>query len=96
MQAEYSPQVAASAICNLKSQIQDGRLPHGRGSDGADPRNVAVCLGGGVITALPCLLEQTTKHLRSFDDDFTRRVTVHPSRLGDDAGIIGAAMLARV
>lgn len=71
----------ASAICNLKSQISNGTV---------------VGLGGGVITALPCLLEQTTKHLRSFDDDFTRRVHVHQSRLGDDAGVIGAAMLARV
>jgi len=69
----------AAAICNLKSQIPNGAV---------------VCLGGGVITALPCLFEQTAKHLCSFEDDFTRRVVVHPSRLGDDAGVIGAAMLA--
>jgi hypothetical protein len=41
------------------------------------------------------LADQTAIRLRSRDDDFTRRVTVHPSRLGDDAGVIGAAMLAR-
>jgi glucokinase len=70
----------ADAICNLKSQIPNGAV---------------VCLGGGVITALPCLLEETAKHLRSFDDDYTRRVALHQSRLGDDAGVIGAAMLAR-
>jgi glucokinase len=71
----------ASAICNLKSQIPNGAV---------------VCLGGGVITALPCLLEQTAKHLRSLDDDFARRAALCQSRLGDDAGVIGAAMLARV
>jgi len=84
-----------SAISNLKSQIHDCPLPHGRGSEGTDPLRVLVCLGGGVITALPCLLDQTAIRLRSRDDDFTRRITVHPSRLGDDAGVIGAAMLAR-
>lgn len=71
----------AAAICNLKSQIPNGAL---------------VCLGGGVTTALPCLLEQTAGHLRSFEDDFARLIIVHQSRLGDDAGVIGAAMLARV
>jgi glucokinase len=71
----------ASAICNLKSQI---------------PIGAVVCLGGGVITALPCLLEQTAKHLRSFEDNFARLVVVHPARFGDDVGVIGAAMLARV
>ncbi len=71
----------ASAICNLKSQIPNGAV---------------VCLGGGVITALPCMVDQTAIRLRSRHDDFTRRVTVHLSRLGDDAGVIGAAMLARV
>jgi glucokinase len=70
----------ASAIYNLKSQIPNGAV---------------VCLGGGVITALPCLVEQTAIRLRSRDNDLTRRVTVHPPRLGDDAGVIGAAMLAR-
>jgi len=70
----------ASAICNLKSQILNGAV---------------VYLGGGVITALPCLVEQTAIRLRSRDDAFTRCITVHPSRLGDDAGVIGAAMLAR-
>jgi len=70
-----------AALCNLKSQIPNGAV---------------VCLGGGVITALPCLLDQTAKHLRSFNDDFVRRVVVNPAQVGDDAGIIGAAMLARV
>jgi len=84
-----------SGICNLKSQIQDCPLPHGRGSEGTDPLRVLVCLGGGVITALPCLVEQTAIRLRSRDDDLTWRVTVHLPRLGDDAGVIGAAMLAR-
>jgi glucokinase len=69
-----------NAIRNLKSQISN---------------DFVVCLGGGVITALPCLLEKTAKLLRSFDDDFVRCVVVHPSRLGDDAGVIGAARLAR-
>ncbi len=71
----------ASAICNLKSHISN---------------EFVVYLGGGVITALPCLFQQTAKHLRSFDDGFTRRVIVHPSRLGDDAGVIGAGLLARI
>ena len=70
-----------TAIGNLKSQISN---------------DFVVCLGGGAITALPCLLEQTAKRLRSFDPDFTRRVALHQSRLGDDAGVVGAAMLAGV
>ena len=70
-----------AAISNLKSR---------------NSNEFVVCLGGGVITALPCLLEQTAERLRSFDDDFPKRVVIHPSRLGDDAGVIGAANLARV
>ena len=70
--------------------------PHPSPLKGEGAIDYAVCLGGGVITALPCLLEKTAKHLRSFDDEFARSVVVHPPRLSDDAGVIGAAMLARV
>lgn len=69
----------AAAIRNLRSQIPNGEV---------------VCLGGGVITALSCLIEQTAKHLGLSDDDCTRYFAVHSSRLGDDAGVLGAAMLA--
>jgi len=96
MIVDRSAAALVSAICNLKSHIQDCPLPHGRGSDPTISPEIVICLGGGVLTALPCLFEQTAKRLRSFDDDFTRCVAVHPSRLGDDAGVIGAATLARV
>jgi len=69
----------ATAVSNFKSQISN---------------DLVVCLGGGVITALPSLLERIGIRLHLDEDDFTWRAIVHPSRLGDDAGVIGAARLA--
>jgi len=74
----------ASAIGNLKSQISN---------------DAVVCLGGGVVRALPCLVEQTVDRLRSPGEsapDFATDIDMIAAKLGDDAGVIGAAMLARV
>ena len=54
-----------------------------------------ICLGGGVVTGLPCLLEQTMARLQAVrNENGEAPMSVQPARLGDDAGIIGAAMLA--
>lgn len=50
-----------------------------------------VVLGGGVITAIPLLMTQIIAFVESSQ---LRAVRVHPSILGDDAGVIGAAQLA--
>jgi predicted NBD/HSP70 family sugar kinase len=57
-----------------------------------------VAIGGGVIERLPCLLAEITEDFASqrdarFGSTF---VAVGPTRLGDDAGVIGAALLASV
>jgi predicted NBD/HSP70 family sugar kinase len=91
---------ALDASCPLPHELGSDRsggspLASARGSNRQDACDAVVCLGGGVITALPCLFERTAVHFWSGEDDFTRRVTIYPSRLGDDAGVIGAALLAR-
>lgn len=54
-----------------------------------------ICLGGGVATGLPCLLDRTIARLQAVrDEDSEAGVSVVPARLGDDAGLIGAALLA--
>jgi glucokinase len=54
-----------------------------------------ICIGGGVVMRLPGLLEQTVKRFHSSGPE-TREaaVSVEPALLGDDAGLIGAALLA--
>ena len=58
----------------------------------------SVAIGGGVIERLPCLLAEISEAFTSqrggrFGSTF---VAVGPTRLGDDAGVIGAALLASV
>ncbi|UCC32678.1 MAG: ROK family protein [Phycisphaerales bacterium] len=54
-----------------------------------------ICLGGGVVTGLPCLPDRTMARLQAVrDEDSKTEVSVVPARLGDDAGLIGAALLA--
>ncbi len=71
----------ASAIGNLKSQISD---------------RLVVCLGGGVVQVLPCILGKTEERLHSLRDSAPGGVALIPARLGDDAGVIGAGLLAAV
>lgn len=58
----------------------------------------SVCLGGGVITHLPALASITTDLLGSFDHSTAptgpRPIAIDPARLGDDAGVIGSALIA--
>lgn len=73
----------ASAIWNLKSQISDG---------------LVICLGGGVVQSLPGIVGQTANRLRTMRDPTlgsATTVTLIPAKLGDDAGVIGAGLLAR-
>lgn len=55
-----------------------------------------VCLGGGVIEHLPCIVEAVRKAIsqsnRACSD---KTLAVEPSRCGDDAGVLGAAFLSR-
>jgi len=56
-----------------------------------------VLIGGGVIERMPCLLGEVEMAIESGRDECfgTARLTTGRSRLGDDAGVIGAALLAR-
>jgi glucokinase len=89
---EEAARALATAISNLKSEIA-GR----RGTD--KPQLVreerdalSVCLGGGVIAALPCLFEELSARWLARGDE---AVAIRLARLGDDAGIIGAGLLAK-
>ncbi len=55
-----------------------------------------ISLGGGVTSQLPGLVEEATAHCRACDalNGCDMRVSLERSRLGDDAGVIGAALLA--
>ncbi len=55
-----------------------------------------IVVGGGVIERFPSLLGEVQSILDSSSDEGPRRtgITVGSSRLGDDAGVIGAALLA--
>lgn len=54
-----------------------------------------VCIGGGVVTQVPSLLEQTERRLHTLQmETDVPTISVESARLGDDAGLIGAAMLA--
>jgi glucokinase len=55
-----------------------------------------VAIGGGVIERLPCLLADISEASVSQQDERLRAtfVAVGSTRLGDDAGVIGAALLA--
>ena len=54
-----------------------------------------ICIGGGVVTRLPCLLERTIERLHSGGPENREPVvSVEPTLLGDDAGLVGSAMLA--
>lgn len=56
----------------------------------------AVCLGGGVLSHLPCVSDHLVPAPPSSDDTPPPSpITLVPSRLGDDAGLVGAALLAR-
>ncbi|GAA2092960.1 ROK family protein [Kitasatospora saccharophila] len=56
----------------------------------------AAVIGGGVAKAGPVLFEPLARHLTDYATlSFTRHLTLHPARLGTDAGLIGAAALAR-
>jgi len=52
----------------------------------------SVCLGGGVLSALPCLFEATSTQWAQHPD--AGSASLYLARLGDNAGVIGAAMLA--
>ncbi len=66
-----------TAISNLRSQISNLE---------------SVCLGGGVLSALPCLFEATSTQWAQHPD--AGSASLYLARLGDNAGVIGAAMLA--
>lgn len=73
----------AAAIWNLKSQISGGFV---------------VCLGGGVVQALPCIVELTANRLRTLRTSVpgsAATVDLISAKLEDNAGVIGAGLLAR-
>lgn len=53
-----------------------------------------VSLGGGVLAVLPVLFDAVCERWRRQVDDICRGVAIERGRLGDDAGIVGAALLA--
>ena len=54
-----------------------------------------ICVGGGVVTGLPFLMDRTIARLEAVRDENSKtEVSVVPARLGDDAGLNGAALLA--
>ncbi|WP_254897635.1 ROK family protein [Kitasatospora sp. NA04385] len=56
----------------------------------------AAVIGGGVAKAGRVLFEPLARHLADYATlSFTRHLTLHPAHLGTDAGLIGAAALAR-
>ena len=60
-------------------------------------RAKAICIGGGVIAHLPAVWQELTNR-RPFGvvrDDPRESPAVEPARLGDNAGVIGAALLVR-
>ncbi len=52
-----------------------------------------ITLGGGAMTRLPCLMDQTILQLHSQESSLSV-VSLEPARLGDNAGVVGAALLA--
>ena len=54
------------------------------------------CVGGGGARRLPCLFEQVTarRHPRHGNTDDNAAVSIESACLADDAGVIGAALLA--
>ncbi len=54
-----------------------------------------ICLGGGVIEALPALMTRTFDRFQQRKDAATdgREITIVKASLGDRAGVIGAALL---
>jgi glucokinase len=56
-----------------------------------------ICLGGGVTEALPQLLPTIERHLSAFQRERTLGplLRIEPARLGDTAGVVGAALLAK-
>ena len=55
-----------------------------------------ICVGGGVTSRLPCLLEQVTarRHARHRKIEDNAPIRIESARVADDAGMIGAALLA--
>ena len=76
---------AAEAICTALENIADRFAP------------AVVSLGGGVIEAVPALARETTTtwNARVRGRVSCLRMEIVPSALGDRAGVIGAALLAR-
>ncbi len=56
----------------------------------------AICLGGGVVAHLPCLVDAVLADppRPAGSGSAGRTMSCLPARLGDDAGVIGAALLA--
>ena len=56
-----------------------------------------VCVGGGVTEALPGLFPMTARLFcaRTWTTPGVPDISIEPARLGDDAGLLGAALLAR-
>lgn len=71
-------------------------LPDGRGFDRGGDATV-VSIGGGVVTALPGLYDAIVSHWRQAgrSQPGVHRAQVCAALLGDDAGVIGAALLSR-
>jgi glucokinase len=68
-------------------------LPYGRGS--VEPQGSSVvCLGGGVLATVPSLFESVSARWNAQVESQWPEAKIRLARLGDDAGMIGAAMLA--
>jgi len=85
---------AASATARAIGRIDEYLRASGTTPTDADP--MVVSLGGGVIHTLPCLLERARIfcHASGPGDDGGPGVLLVESKRGDDAGVIGAVLLA--
>jgi len=54
-----------------------------------------ICIGGGVAEACPCLVDEAKRCFAEIKTASVVRCPIEPAILGDDAGILGAALLAR-
>ena len=61
-------------------------------SDGGGDLTV-VCLGGGVLAAFPALFDRVCEQWLVRQRGGRAKAELRPSRLGDDAGVVGAALL---
>ena len=90
-------------IGNLVGHLPLDPPPHGRGSEGrvapaprsdVDAEPVVVCLGGGVLASAPDLFPRVCKRWAERTSAVRWNAELRLARLGDDAGVTGAAMLA--